>query len=241
MTTAARTLPSPSFARDDASWWRQAAVYQVYPRSFADANGDGLGDIAGITSRVPYLVELGIDAVWLSPFYPSALADGGYDVADYRNVDPRLGTLADFDAMLAALHAEGIHVVVDIVPNHTSDQHEWFQEALSGRTRVGSARSLHLPGRKGARRVGAPHGLGVVLRGLGVGAGRGRPVVPALLRGRAARPQLVASRGARRLRAHAPVLVGSRRRRIPHRRRPHADEGSDRTSADAGSAERPAP
>ncbi|MCS4277441.1 alpha-glucosidase [Mycetocola sp. BIGb0189] len=114
-----------------APWWRQAAVYQIYPRSFADSNGDGLGDIPGITSRADYLAKLGIDAVWLSPFYPSALADGGYDVADYRNVDPRLGTLDDFDAMVTALHARGIHVVVDIVPNHTSDQHVWFQEALA--------------------------------------------------------------------------------------------------------------
>src|SRR5690606_37983204 len=85
----------------DANWWRQAAVYQIYPRSFADSNADSLGDLPGITSRVPYLKELGIDAVWLSPFYPSALADGGYDVDDYRNVDPRLGTLEDFDAMAA--------------------------------------------------------------------------------------------------------------------------------------------
>lgn len=114
-----------------APWWRQAVVYQIYPRSFADADGDGLGDIPGITSRVDYLAELGVDAVWLSPFYPSELADGGYDVADYRNVDPRLGTLEDFDRMLAALHARGIRVVVDIVPNHTSDQHAWFQEALA--------------------------------------------------------------------------------------------------------------
>ena len=118
----------------DANWWRQAVVYQIYPRSFADANGDGLGDIPGVTSRAGYLEKLGIDAVWLSPFYPSALADGGYDVADYRNVDPRLGTLEDFDAMLATLHARGIRVIVDIVPNHTSDLHEWFQEArLAGR------------------------------------------------------------------------------------------------------------
>ncbi|MDP3950115.1 glycoside hydrolase family 13 protein [Microbacterium sp.] len=114
-----------------AAWWRQAAVYQIYPRSFADANGDGLGDIPGIVSRADYLAQLGIDAVWLSPFYPSALADGGYDVADYRDVDPRLGTLDDFDAMVAALHERGIRVVVDIVPNHTSDLHEWFQEALA--------------------------------------------------------------------------------------------------------------
>ena len=118
--------------RDNAAeWWRQAVVYQIYPRSFADSNGDGIGDIPGIVSRVDYLAELGVDAVWLSPFYPSALADGGYDVADYRDVDPRLGTLDDFDRMVAALHARGIRVVVDIVPNHTSDQHAWFQEALA--------------------------------------------------------------------------------------------------------------
>lgn len=125
------TLAETRTSADAAAWWRQAAVYQIYPRSFADANGDGLGDIPGILSRVDYLAGLGIDAVWLSPFYPSALADGGYDVADYRDVDPRLGTLADFDAMVTALHARGIHVIVDIVPNHSSDLHAWFQEALA--------------------------------------------------------------------------------------------------------------
>ena len=116
---------------DEASWWRQAVVYQIYPRSFADANGDGIGDLAGITSRVPYLRELGVDAVWLSPFYPSALADGGYDVDDYRDVDPKIGTLAQFDEMVAALKAAGIRLIVDIVPNHTSNRHVWFREALA--------------------------------------------------------------------------------------------------------------
>lgn len=115
----------------DAGWWRQAVVYQIYPRSFADSSADGLGDIRGIRSRVGYLAELGVDAVWLSPFYPSALADGGYDVDDYRNVDPRLGTLDDFDEMVAALHAAGIRIVIDIVPNHTSNRHEWFEAALA--------------------------------------------------------------------------------------------------------------
>ena len=128
--TDALVIETPDDQKTPA-WWRQAVVYQIYPRSFADANGDGLGDIPGILSRVDYLAELGIDAVWLSPFYPSALADGGYDVADYRDVDPRLGTLADFDAMVAALHERGIRVVVDIVPNHTSNLHVWFQEALA--------------------------------------------------------------------------------------------------------------
>lgn len=117
---------------DRSPWWRQAVVYQIYPRSFADADGDGIGDIGGILSRIDHLSSLGVDAVWLSPFYPSALADGGYDVADYRDVDPRLGTLADLDALVEALHARGIKVIVDIVPNHTSDLHPWFQEALAG-------------------------------------------------------------------------------------------------------------
>jgi alpha-glucosidase len=131
LPTTASAPASSGHATTDADWWRQATVYQIYPRSFADSNGDGMGDLKGITAKVPYLKELGIDAVWLSPFYPSALADGGYDVDDYRNVDPRLGTLEDFDEMTAALHATGIKVIVDIVPNHTSNLHEWFKEALA--------------------------------------------------------------------------------------------------------------
>ncbi len=119
-----------TFLKGAADWWRQAVVYQIYPRSYADNNGDGIGDLVGITSRIPYLKELGVDAVWLSPFYPSELADGGYDVADYRNIDPRIGTLEEFDKMTEALHAAGIRIFVDIVPNHSSDQHEWFQAAL---------------------------------------------------------------------------------------------------------------
>ena len=125
------TADLPTEFRVDPDWWRQAVVYQIYPRSFADADGNGIGDLKGITSRVPYLRELGIDAVWLSPFYPSALADGGYDVDDYRDVDPKIGTLDDFDTMVEALRGAGIKLIVDIVPNHTSDRHEWFREALA--------------------------------------------------------------------------------------------------------------
>lgn len=120
-----------TFLAGDANWWRQAVVYQIYPRSFKDSNADGLGDIPGITSKMAYLSHLGIDAVWLSPFYPSALADGGYDVDDYRNVDPRLGTLADFDDMVDAAHSADIRVFVDIVPNHSSNRHAWFKDALA--------------------------------------------------------------------------------------------------------------
>jgi alpha-glucosidase len=132
---AMATVPGGAAARPaaltaDPDWWRQASVYQIYPRSFADANGDGIGDLQGIISRVEYLRELGVDAVWLSPFYPSALADGGYDVDDYRDVDPKIGTLEDFDELSARLHAAGLRLIVDIVPNHTSDRHAWFREAL---------------------------------------------------------------------------------------------------------------
>ena len=132
--------------RDD--WWKQAVVYQIYPRSFKDVNGDGLGDIAGVTEKMDYLKNLGIDAIWLSPFYPSDLADGGYDVIDYRNVDPRLGTMADFDAMAAAAHEAGIKVIVDIVPNHTSNKHKMFIEALAaGRGSAARDRYIFREGR----------------------------------------------------------------------------------------------
>ncbi|WP_200926746.1 glycoside hydrolase family 13 protein [Sphaerimonospora mesophila] len=116
---------------DQDAWWRDAVVYQVYPRSFADANGDGQGDLPGVLSRLDHLAELGVDAIWLNPFYPSPLADGGYDVADHRDVDPRYGTLADFDALVAGAAARDIKVIVDIVPNHCSAEHPWFRQALA--------------------------------------------------------------------------------------------------------------
>jgi alpha-glucosidase len=114
-----------------APWWRHAVCYQVYVRSFADGDGDGIGDLAGIEQRLPYLAGLGVDAVWITPFYPSPQHDHGYDVSDYRDVDPLFGTLDDFDAMLARAHGLGIKVIVDVVPNHTSSEHPWFREALA--------------------------------------------------------------------------------------------------------------
>lgn len=122
----ARTAPSR-----ETPWWRDAVIYQIYPRSWADSNGDGLGDLPGITQRLDYLKDLGVDAVWLSPFYRSPMADAGYDVADYRDIDPIFGTLEDADALLARAKDLGLRVVVDLVPNHTSDEHAWFQAALA--------------------------------------------------------------------------------------------------------------
>ncbi|UDY23993.1 glycoside hydrolase family 13 protein [Nocardioides sp. Kera G14] len=112
-------------------WWRDAVVYQIYPRSFADSDGDGMGDLSGITSRLSHLVDLGVDALWLSPFFRSPQKDGGYDVADYCDVDPLFGTLADCDALMARAHELGLKVIVDLVPNHTSDEHAWFRAALA--------------------------------------------------------------------------------------------------------------
>lgn len=125
-------MPSGSHA-----WWRDAVIYQVYPRSFADSDGDGIGDIPGILSRIDYLKNLGVDAVWISPFYQSPLLDGGYDVADYRSVDSRLGDVSDVQKLITAAHDRNIKVFMDIVPNHTSSEHAWFQEVL--RSEPGSA------------------------------------------------------------------------------------------------------
>ena len=112
------------------AWWRDAVIYQIYPRSFADSDGDGMGDLPGITARLPQLRQLGVDAVWLSPFYPSPQHDAGYDVADYRGVDPLFGALGDADKLIATAHEVGLKVIVDLVPNHTSIEHQWFQDAL---------------------------------------------------------------------------------------------------------------
>ncbi|MDO8120241.1 glycoside hydrolase family 13 protein [Isoptericola sp. b490] len=128
-TSPATTLVHP--ASPAGPWWRDAVVYQVYPRSFADGDGDGIGDLPGATTRLGHLAELGVDAVWVSPFYPSPQHDAGYDVADYRDVDPMFGVLADADAFVAEAHRHGLRVFVDLVPNHTSSEHAWFRAALA--------------------------------------------------------------------------------------------------------------
>src|SRR5690349_24969622 len=134
--THVESAPAPTAqpdapAADAAQWWRQAVVYQVYVRSFADGNGDGAGDLAGVRARLPYLRDLGVDALWFNPWYPSPLADNGYDVVDYRQVDPAYGTLADAEELIAAARAIGLRTIVDVVPNHVSNEHPWFREAIS--------------------------------------------------------------------------------------------------------------
>jgi alpha-glucosidase len=129
--TAIDTSRSTYLAGDD--WWRQAVIYQIYPRSFADSDGDGDGDLAGMIQRLTYLVDLGVDGVWISPWYPSPMADGGYDVSDFTGIDRMFGTLGDADAFIAACHTAGLRVIIDIVPNHTSEQHPWFEAALAAR------------------------------------------------------------------------------------------------------------
>ena len=121
---------APLAPRTERPWWRDAVTYQIYPRSFADANGDGIGDVEGIRSRLPYLKQLGIDAIWISPWYPSPQHDHGYDVADYMDIEPAYGTLAQAEQLIKETHEHGIKFIVDIVPNHTSSEHKWFQAAL---------------------------------------------------------------------------------------------------------------
>jgi len=116
-----------------ALWWQTGVIYQIYPRSFQDTNGDGIGNLRGITQRLPYLVELGVNAIWLSPIFPSPMADFGYDISDYTGIDPLFGSLEDFDALLAAAHAQDLKVILDLVPNHTSDRHPWFLESRASR------------------------------------------------------------------------------------------------------------
>ncbi len=173
------TQVTTATAPEDASpeWWRHAVIYQVYPRSFADSDGDGIGDLAGVRSRLPYLRDLGVDAVWLSPFYASPQADAGYDVSDYRRVDPMFGDIDDAAGLIEDAHALDLRVIVDLVPNHCSDQHEWFQRALravrgrrcaSGSTSSPDAvRAAHCPRTTGSRSSADRRGRGLRMGGVG--------------------------------------------------------------------------
>ena len=127
----AQSAVAPS---SDSVWWKHAVIYEIYPRSFRDSNGDGVGDLNGITSRLDYLQALGVDAIWISPMYPSPQVDFGYDISDYESVDPQYGTLKDFDRLVAEAKKRNIRVILDMVLNHTSDKHKWFIESSSSRT-----------------------------------------------------------------------------------------------------------
>ena len=133
LTSIAQTEPASSKSRPAATtqaskqdWWKNAVIYEIYPRSFQDSNGDGIGDLNGITARLDYLKDLGVDAIWLTPVYPSPQADFGYDISDYKNIDPQYGTLKDFDRLVAEADKRHIRVIMDMVMNHTSDEHKWF-------------------------------------------------------------------------------------------------------------------
>ena len=142
--TSAASVPTP--------WWRGAVIYEIYPRSFADGSGDGTGDLAGVRARLPYLRDLGVDAVWFTPWYPSPMADGGYDVTDYRAIDPGFGDLREAELLIAEARELGIRTIVDVVPNHVSDQHPWFQRgARVADPGSGGAASVLVPARAGVR------------------------------------------------------------------------------------------
>ena len=178
-------------------WWQTGVIYQIYPRSFKDTNGDGVGDLAGIIERLDYLSQtLGVDAIWLSPFYPSPMADFGYDVADYTDVDPLFGDLATSTPGGGGAPRAGCSVIIDFVPNHTSDQHPWFVESRSSRDNP--KRDWYIW--RDAKPDGAPPNNWLsVFRRPGLGVGRGdRPVLPALVPQGAARPQLAQPGGAKR-------------------------------------------
>ena len=193
-----------------APWWQSAVVYQIYPRSFADSDGDGIGDLRGIEARLDHLAALGVDVVWLSPIYPSPQDDAGYDISDYQDVDPTFGTLADFDRLLAAVHERGMRLILDLVVNHTSDEHPWFAASRSSRDDPKRDWYWWRPPRDGMA-AGAPGAEPTNWRSFFSGPvweldPRDRRVLPAPVLAQAARPQLGEPGGARgRLRDDALV------------------------------------
>ena len=167
MTTEQRGVLPDSVRTNGATpnpWWANAVVYQIYPRSFQDSNNDGMGDIKGITSRLDYLAGLGVDVLWLSPVFKSPQDDNGYDIADYQDIDPMFGTLADMDELLAEAHKRGLKIIMDLVVNHTSDEHAWFQ-ASRDKNDPHADWYIWRPAREG-HEPGTPGAVGLLLRRL---------------------------------------------------------------------------
>ena len=205
LAVGAQTVPTKApiakrgAPRNETDWWKNAVIYEVYPRSFQDTNGDGIGDLNGITSRLDYLKDLGVDAIWLTPVYPSPQVDFGYDISDYRNIDPQYGTLADFDRLVAEARKRNIRVMMDMVMNHTSDQHQWFLQSRSSRDNPyrDLVRVARRQGRNGDRSGPAAEQLAIVFRSLSLAVGReNAPVLLPQVLHSAARPELEQSQGA---------------------------------------------
>ena len=199
------TQPATTIQASPQDWWKNAVIYEIYPRSFQDSNGDGIGDLNGITQRLDYLKELGVDAIWLTPVYPSPQADFGYDISDYKNIDPQYGTLADFDRLVAEAGKRHIRILMDMVMNHTSDQHKWFLESRSSRTNP--YRDWYMwrdgKGETAPSKGAAAQQLAVGLWPLGLAVGReDAPVLLSQVLYPAAGPELGQPQGARGIQGH---------------------------------------
>ena len=225
-TALAATAQTPSSTKTAPAkdWWKNAVLYEIYPRSFQDSNGDGIGDLNGITQRLDYLKTLGVDAIWLSPIYPSPQVDFGYDISDYENIDPQYGTLADFDHLVAEANKRHIRIIMDMVMNHSSDKHKWFLESRSSRTNPYRDWYVWHDGKEQTATKGEyAQQLAVRFRSLRMGVGRDNPPVllPQVLYP-AARLQLEQSQGTPGLQRHHRLLAQARRRRVPVRCDHHA-------------------
>ena len=197
------------------NWYKEAVVYQIYPLSFKDSNNDGIGDIPGIISKLDYVKELGATAIWFSPLYPSPWKDYGYDVSDYRAIHPAFGSMEDFDRLLDECHKRGLKVMMDMVLNHTSTEHEWFKKAMADPSSPYRDYYIIRPGRKKERQTSASYQLDIVIYRNCVGAHRGHGrFLSSSVRTRAGGPQLGESEGQRRDNGDTQVLAGQRSRRI---------------------------
>ena len=207
-------------------WWRGAVIYQIYPRSFFDSDGDGVGDLPGITGRLGHVATLGVDGIWLSPFFTSPMKDFGYDVADYRDVDPLFGRLADFDALLAEAHRLGLKVIIDQVYSHSSDRHPWFL-GKPAEPRQPQGRLVRLGRSQAGRQPAQQLARGLRRRRLGVGAAQAA-VLPAQLPQGAAGPQPAQPARSAGGAGRGPLLARPRGGRLPPRRRQllHARPGA---------------